>query len=175
MKRITLPDFTWIREPIFSKRDRLHVEVVVSGTTAPPPHAPLLVAVSDEYFDCELTVRSEGGCEAGLVLYHTDGTFIAIGLSGEELFITASVMGWSNRWRVKAIVASSERIIWSMARGCEGVSIGYRLDAGDEPEWLGCFTLPGTANSVSFGPYFSNPGENEAKAVVEAFSYRRRA
>ena len=174
MKRITLPDFIWIREPISCTRNRLHVEMVLPGATAPPPHAPLLVAVSDEYFDCELTVRCEDGGEAGLVLYHTDRTFIAIGLADGELLITASVMGWSNRWRVRDTVASTERVIWSMTRRCEGVSIGYRLHADDNTQWLGCFTLPGTANSISFGPYFSNPGENAVKAVVEAFSYRRR-
>ena len=175
MKRITLPDFIWIREPLSCTRDRLQMEVVLSKATEPPPHAPLLVAVSDEYFDCELTVRSEAGCETGLVLYHTDTTFIAIGIAGDELLITSSVLGWSNRWRVRGAVPFAGRVIWSMARSSDGVSIGYRLNAADETEWLGCFTLPGLAASVSFGPYFSNVGEGETTVVIEAFSYRRRA
>jgi len=175
MKRITLADFIWIREPLSFRRDRLRAEVVVAPATPPPPHAPLLVAVSDEYFDCELTLRSEAGCEAGLVLYHTDTTFIAIGLCSREVLITASVMGWSNRWRVKSAVTAGERVIWSMTRSGDGVSIGYRLNDACEIEWVGCFTLPGLAGSISFGPYFANSGEAERTAVVEACSYRRRS
>jgi len=173
MKRITLPDFTWIREPLASNGNRLTLEVVVAPHTPPPPGGPLLVAISDEYFDCEMVLRCEAGCETGMVLYHTDATFIAVGLAGDEAAITASIGGWANRWHVNRSDPPTESAIWSLRRQQGGVSIGYRSESGDPVHWVGCFTLPGLANSISFGPYFTNCGERERKAVIEAFSYRR--
>jgi len=173
MKRITLPDFTWIREPLASKGNRLTREVVVAPFTPPPPQGPLLLAISDEYFDCQMVLRSEAGCEAGMVLYHTDATFIAVGLVGGEVVINASISGWANRWHVKRSNPSTESTLWSLRREQEGVSIGYRSESSDPVHWVGCFTLPGLANSISFGPYFANPGDREQKAIIETFSYRR--
>jgi hypothetical protein len=173
MKRPTLNDFAWIREPMRYTQRRLSVGVTVAAHTPPPPRSALLLAVSDEYFDCEMAITSEDGLEAGLVLYHTDTTFIAIGLTADTVVITSSVMGWSNRWQVGRGDRPSGSTIWAMNRTDEGVAIGYRSNGDDQVNWIGRFTLPGLEKSVSFGPYFTNGGETELNAAIEAFHYRR--
>lgn len=173
MKRPTLSDFVWLREPARSTHRRLSVHATVAAHTPPPPKAALLLAVSDEHFDSELTIKGDSGLESGVVLYHTDNTFIAIGLTADMVVITSSVMGWANRWQTKRGDTPTGRTVWTMNRSDAGVAIGYRADGEDTIHWLGRFTLPGLATSVSFGPYLANSGDTEQTASIEAFSYRR--
>lgn len=173
MKRLALTDFIWLREPLGHTRTRLSVDVTVAPHTPPPPHAALLLAVSDEYFTCELTLKCDRGLEGGMVLYHTDRTFIAVGLTEGEMAITSSVMGWLNRWHVPRSGPTDGQTIWTVDRSVEGVAIGYRTASDEAPTSLGRFTLPAMAKSVSFGPYFTNRGAGEPKALIERLSYRR--
>jgi hypothetical protein len=155
MKRITLGDFIWQSEPAQEERTYRQINGVI-GPDQQLPNAPLLLAVSDEYFSfsATLTLAPEGGC-SGLCIYHLDSTFIAVGLSSSAVLITTAISGWQNTCAVPFPVEGSV-CHWSMVRSEQGVAIGYRFEEEEHVRWIGTFTLPGIAHSLSFGPFFTN-------------------
>lgn len=173
MKRITLADFQWLEiQPTSTKRTRLTLSASLAHNTDEPPAGPLLLAVSDEYFDFSCSVTSSENMEAGLVLYHTDATFLAIGQTSTTLFTTLSIMGWKNRIEIPFPKVDGSRT-WLMRRREEGVFIGIQESEADEGHWMGPLQLPGLKHSVSFGWYMSNQSNNEGIVTIEAVSYRR--
>lgn len=155
MKRITLGDFAWQSEPLEEKRTYKAISGVI-GPNEKLPDAPLLLAVSDEFFSftAVLTIPPQGGY-SGLSIYHLDSTFIAVGLSPSELQITSTISGWQNTFSIP-VVHTESHCHWSMTRSEQGVAIGYRLGEVESIQWIGTFTLPGIAHSLSFGPFFTN-------------------
>ncbi len=172
MKRLSLTDFSWLRDPGHYTHHRLWVELAICAHSDKPPFAPSFVAVSDQHFTSSFTVSSDEGLESGIMLFHTDRTFIAIGRLDNRLVVTHSVLGWSNRWQIDTDSPWQRTIFWTVDRTEEGVGIGYRTTEEGPPRPVGRFTLPGLAASITYGPYFANATDGELSAAIERFSYQ---
>jgi regulation of enolase protein 1 (concanavalin A-like superfamily) len=172
MRKITMRDFRWMGKPRSWDKDHRTVSLSVEPQMH-LPDGPLLLAVSDDDFSCNMTLSSSGNhVFAGVCFYHLDTDYIGIGISTESLEIHVMINGFLNYSRIP-LKEGSNQAIWSMKRRGSHLSIGYRRQSSDSVTWVGSYTLPGIQKSVSFGPYFANEGSEDAKASMSALDYKK--
>lgn len=173
MRRITMRDFHWLGKPMTFKKEYQMVSLEVDAHTS-LPSGPLLLAVSDEYFNCEatLTIPKKEGF-AGMCIYHLESCYAAAGLSGEAIELQTCISGYTNRSCVAVSTENAEVAIWTVKRDAQGISLGYRLAQEEEIRWVSTIHLPGCELSISFGPYFTNVGKETYTASMHALRYTR--
>ncbi|WP_155816093.1 hypothetical protein [Sphaerochaeta globosa] len=174
MRRITMRDFRWMGSPLVWEKDYRHVKLEVQAHMCLPT-GPMLLAVSDESFQFEaaLNVPPEGGF-AGLCVYHLDTTFAAVGCNRKAIEIHTSIGGHRSRSSL-AHAFEADEITWLLKRTEAQVAIGYRREKGKEEVWIGYFNLPGTEQSISFGPYFSNATQQSMPGWMHSVQYTKEA
>lgn len=172
MRKITMRDFRWMGKPRSWHKDYRSVSLMVEPQMH-LPDGPLLLAVSDDDFSCEMTLSSDGNrVFSGVCFYHLDTDFIAVGMNAEALEIHVTIAGYRNYCRIPHMTGNVP-VIWRMKRRGSQVSIGYSRQSESPVNWSGTFTLPGIERSVSFGPYFANEGSEEAGASMSALDYTK--
>lgn len=172
MRKITMRDFRWMGKPQSWEKDYRSVSLTVEPQMQ-LPEGPLLLAVTDDDFSCNMTLSSDGnGVFSGVCFYHLDTDFIGVGMSTESLEIHVVIGGYRNYCRIPHI-ADNTPVTWRMNRRGSQLSIGYSRQGESPVNWVGTFTLPGIERSISFGPYFANEGNEEAKASMSALDYRK--
>ncbi len=166
-------DFRWMGKPMVWEKDHRHVTLEVPPDTH-LPSGPLLLAVSDEsfLFEASLNVPPKGGF-AGLCIYHLDTTFAAIGVNEQEMEIHTAIGGFHSRSLLDKPLAK-ETLTWVLKRSPSQVGVGYRYEQ-EPPVWIGSFQLPGIAQSISFGPYFTNETEQSMQGFMQAIRYTKEA
>jgi hypothetical protein len=135
----------------------------------------LLLAVSDEDFDCKLTISlaPEGG-EAGVCIYHSDLSYSAVGLSTGTLFVHTSVRGYKTTSQVP-VDLNQGFILWKVEREGESVTLSYACDL-EKPSFIqvSSTSLPGMQRAISFGPYFANGASIPFEAEFRAIRYTKK-
>nr|WP_321264997.1 hypothetical protein [uncultured Sphaerochaeta sp.] len=172
MRKITMRDFRWMGKPRSWEKDYRSVSLTVEPQMH-LPDGPLLLAVSDDDFSCEMTLSSDrDSIFSGVCFYHLPTDFIGVGMSAEALEMHVMIGGYHNYCRIPHLEENTS-VIWDMKRKGSQVSIGYSRHNESPVNWIGTFTLPGIERSVSFGPYFANEGNEEARASMSALDYRK--
>ncbi len=170
MRKITMRDFRWMGKPKAWEKDYRHLTLTVEKQMN-LPSGPLLLAVSDDDFTCEITMSvPPQKIFSGLCAYHLDTNYVAVGISKDELEIHTTIAGYQNVCRIPK-ETEEESIVWVMKRRSGKVKIGYRSTSAETISWLGTFTLPGILDSLSFGPYFSNESDAESELSVYSVQY----
>ncbi len=165
-------DFRWMGKPRSWEKDHRTVSLTVEPQMH-LPDGPLLLAVSDDDFSCDMTLAGSGNnVFTGVSLYHLNTDFIGIGTSTESLEIHVMINGYHN-YTIIPFKTESTQVIWSIKRNGSHASIGYRMQSKDAVTWVGTFTLPGIEKSVSFGPYFANKGSEPARASLNTLDYKK--
>jgi regulation of enolase protein 1 (concanavalin A-like superfamily) len=174
MKKVMMRDFRWLGKPeIWNKNYKETTLVVEPGTEL--PSCPLLLAVSDEDFDCKLAISlaPEGG-EAGVCIYHSDLSYSAVGLSKGTLFVHTSVRGYKTTSQVP-VDLNQGFILWKVEREGESVILSYACDLENSSFiQVSSTSLPGMQRSISFGPYFANGSSNPFEAEFHSVRYAKK-
>ncbi len=172
MRKITMRDFRWMGKPQSWEKDYRSVSLTVEPQMH-LPDGPLLLAVTDDDFSCDMTLSSDrDSIFCGVCFYHLPTDFIAVGMNAEALEMHVMIGGYRNYCKIPHMTDNTP-VIWRMKRKGSQVSIGYSRHNESPLNWIGTFTLPGIERSVSFGPYFANEGSEEARASMSALDYRK--
>jgi regulation of enolase protein 1 (concanavalin A-like superfamily) len=174
MKKIMMRDFRWLGKPGIWKKDYRETTLVVEGKTE-LPSCPLLLAVSDEDFFCQLLVDiAPTGGESGVCIYHSDLSYCAAGMSLDTLTIHTSVRGFKTTSNT-ASTEKAKQILWQLDRNAESFSISYATDL-ENPQFIEIVqsSLPGMQRAISFGPYFSNSLAKSFESGFHAVRYTKK-
>lgn len=172
MKKLTMKDFRWLVIPHQWNRSYKDLSLKVDNNLC-LPEAPLFLAVSDDdfTFTAKTTKAPEQGM-CGLCIYHTEGSYTAVGCSGSNITVESSVRSYKSTVQVPHLWAE-ESITWILARTGEQARLGYVHPEHGKPVWVCTTTLPGMAQAVSFGLCFSNTGNTSFMAQAENLRYTK--
>lgn len=174
MKKITMRDFRWLGKPEIWKKDYRETTLVVAGKTE-LPSCPLLLAVSDEDFTCQLLIDvAPAGGETGLCIYHSDLSFCAAGLSPDTLTVHTSVRGYKTDCH-SPLELHARQVLWKLDRSGESFKILYATDLGN-PQFIEVMqsSLPGMQRAISFGPYFCNSESKPFDSGLRSVRYAKK-
>jgi regulation of enolase protein 1 (concanavalin A-like superfamily) len=175
MKKVMMRDFRWLGKPEIWNKDYKETTLVV-GPGTELPSCPLLLAVSDEDFDCNLTISlAPQGGEAGVCIYHSDLSYSAVGLSTDTLFVHTSVRGYTTTSQVP-VALDQTPILWKVERDGETVILSYACDL-EKSSFIqvSSTSLPGMQRAISFGPYFANGTLKPFEAEFHSVRYAKKA
>ncbi|WP_332447976.1 hypothetical protein [Sphaerochaeta sp.] len=172
MKRITMRDFNWMGKPSVWHKDYMQLSLTVDGHMS-LPHGPLLLAVSDEQFLFEATISVPSpGCFSGLCIYHLDSTYAALGRSRSQLETHTCIASHTSH-TVVDLPTEAEELIYSLKRTGNRLYIGCRQTKEEHTTWTAEVSLPGIELSVSFGPYFTNSGDQPYEGWMHTVRYAK--
>ncbi|WP_155816779.1 hypothetical protein [Sphaerochaeta pleomorpha] len=174
MKKVMMRDFRWLGKPEIWKKDYRETTLVVEGKTE-LPSCPLLLAVSDEDFTCQLLIDvAPAGGESGLCIYHSDLSFCAAGLSFDTLSVHTSVRGYKTESH-SPLELHTKQVLWKLDRSGESVKIFYATEL-ENPQFIEVMqsSLPGMQRAISFGPYFSNRESKPFDSGLRSVRYAKK-
>lgn len=166
MKRIQLKEFSFLIYPDHYKQDWQSLRLT-TAKQAELPNAPLLLAVSGEPFLFETTLSIPPSGWVGVCAYHIDSVFASVGVNEKEIRVFTTIRGYPSTITYP-FSSEQSKITWLLKWDRNEVKIGYRKIGESDSIWVGTFDLPGTANSISYGPFFASGGE-AYEATAEDF------
>ena len=174
MKKVTMKEFRWVGKPQRWVKSYKELSLTVEGKLC-LPDGPLMLAVSDEDFTLKMTttVAPQGGF-CGVCLYHTEGSYTAVGRSKTHILVESSIHTYKTTAQT-SLPTGEESVQWILKRKGALVRIGYAQPQTEEEIWFCTTTVPAMEGSVSFGPFFSNLNDASYEAKVHSIHYRKEA
>ncbi|NLZ76495.1 MAG: hypothetical protein GX911_00795 [Spirochaetales bacterium] len=157
MKRIRLKEFTFLVPPARVSRNWRSF-ALTTHPVAELPNAPILCAVSGEPFSFEMRLSSPPGGYVGLCAYHLDTVFASVGANTNSIRAFSMIRGYPST-TIHPFSTDRDTLIWRMRWDRKRTLIGFQREEDDPVSWVGTFELPGTASSISFGPFFASDGQ----------------